>query len=138
MDRFLLDTNVVSEARKGGRADPGVRTWLASVRGSQLYLSVLVVGEIRQGVERLQRRDPAQSRVFESWLETLEHTYGDRMVPITADIADHWGRLNVPDPLPDIDGLMAATAQARRMVLVTRNAVDVERTGVEVLNPFSS
>lgn len=137
MDRFLLDTNVVFEARKAARADPGVTAWLASVRGSQLYVSVLVLGEIRQGVERLQRRDPAQAVMFESWLDTLEHTYGDRVVPITSEIADAWGRLNVPDPLPAVDGLMAATAQVRRMTLVTRNVVDVERRGVEVLNPFS-
>lgn len=76
MDRFLLDTNVVSEAGKGGRAHPDVTTWLASVRGNQLHVSVLVLGEICQGVERLQRRDPARAQVFESWLDTLAHTYG--------------------------------------------------------------
>lgn len=75
--------------------------------------------------------------MFASWLETLGHTYGERIVPITADIADAWGRLNVPDPLPVVDGLMAATAQARRMILVTRNTVDVRRSGVQVLDPFS-
>lgn len=137
MDSFLLDTNVVSEARKAGRADAGVRAWIASVRGTQLYLSVLVVGEIRQGVERLRRRDPAQAEMYEAWLATLLHSYGDRVIPITADVAEEWGRMNVPDPRTTVDGLMAATAKAKAMTFVTRNTADVDGTGVAVLNPFS-
>jgi len=132
---FLLDTNVLSEARKPG-GDPNVRAWIASVSGSELYLSVLVVGEIRQGIERLRRRDPAQAAVYETWLARLRRDYADRIIPITGDIAEEWGRLNVPDPIPTIDGLMAATARVLDLTFVTRNTADVAQTGVRVLNPF--
>jgi len=132
---YLLDTNIVSEARKP-TANLGVRTWLASVPDEELYLSVLVVGEIRQGIERLRRRDPAQVVVLETWLSTLIRDYADRILPVTAEVAEEWGRLNVPDPLPVIDGLMAATAKLRGWTLVTRNVADLARAGVRLLNPF--
>jgi predicted nucleic acid-binding protein len=135
---FLLDTNIVSEARKGERADAGVRTWLASVRATELYISVLVVGEIRQGVERLRRRDPAQAEVFDAWLERLRRDFGDRIVPVTTDVAEEWGRMNADDPVPVLDGLMAATAKAKGMTFVTRNTADISGTGVSMLNPFGS
>ncbi len=133
---YLLDTNVVSEARKGERSDPGVREWLSSVRARELYVSVLVVGEIRQGIERLRRRDPARAEVFDAWLGGLLQGYADRIVPVTAEVAEEWGRMNVPDPLPAVDGLMVATAKARGMTFVTRNTADVARTGARLLNPF--
>jgi toxin FitB len=134
---YLLDTDVISEAR---RQAPGsnVRAWLASVPEVELHVSVLVVGEIRQGVERLRRRDPARSVVYETWLSTLLHDYADRIVPVTVDVAEEWGRLNVPDPVPAVDGLMAATAKLRGWTFVTRNVADVARTGVRLLNPFES
>ena len=132
---FLLDTNILSEARKPA-GNPNVRAWIGSVSGTDLYLSVLVIGEIRQGIERLRRRDPAQAAVYESWLTTLRRDYADRIVPITADIAEQWGRFNVPDSISTIDGLLAATAQVMGMTLVTRNTADVARSGVRVLNPF--
>ncbi len=134
---FLLDTNVLSEMRKPA-GDANVRAWLASVRGTDLYLSVLVVGEIRQGIERLRRRDPAQAAVYEAWLAALRRDYADRILPVTADIAEAWGRLNVPDSVPVIDGLLAATAQVWAFTLVTRNIADLARTGVRLLNPFAS
>ncbi len=132
---FLLDTNVVSEVRRSA-ADSKVRAWLASVPDAELHLSVLVIGEIRQGIERLRRRDPAQAGVFETWLSTLLHDYADRIIPVTVEVAEEWGRLNVPDPLPVIDGLMAATAKVRGWTLVTRNVTDLARAGVRLLNPF--
>jgi len=132
---FLLDTNVVSEARKPA-CDPNVQAWLASVSGPDLYLSVLVIGEIRQGIERLRHRDPAQAAVYETWLSTLLRDYTDRITPVTAEVAQQCGRLNVPDPLPVIDGLLAATAKVRGWTLVTRNTADLARAGVRLLNPF--
>ena len=132
---YLLDTNVVSEARKPD-GNPHVRAWLATVRGDELYLSVLVLGEIRQGVERLRRRDSRQAGVYEAWLATLRRDYADRLVPVTADVAEEWGRLNAPDPLPVIDGLLAATARVRSLTLVSRNTADLARTGARLLNPF--
>jgi hypothetical protein len=110
---FLLDTNVVSEIRKRA-PDAGVSGWFASVPADKLFLSVLVVGEIGQDVERLSRRDPAQAEVFEHWLARLADSFGDRIVPVTARVAERWGRLNVPDPVPVVDGLMAATALSSR------------------------
>lgn len=96
-----------------------------------------MVGEIRQGIERLRRRDPKQAKVFEQWLATLRRDHGERVLPITAPIAEEWGRLNVPDPLPVVDGLLAATARVHDLTLVTRNTVQVERTGAKLLNPFT-
>jgi toxin FitB len=134
---FLLDTNVISEARKPA-ADPNVRAWLASVPEGDLYLSVLVVGEIRQGIERLRRRDPVQAGPYETWLSALLHGFADRLIPVTAEVCDEWGRLNVPDPLPVIDGLMAATAKVRDWTFVTRNIADLRRTNVRLLDPFDA
>jgi predicted nucleic acid-binding protein len=133
---FLLDTNVVSEIRKKV-PNAGVSAWFASVSPNELFLSVLVVGEIRQGVERLARRDPAQAEPFERWLAQLADAYGDRMVPVTAEVAQVWGRLNVPDPLPVVDGLLAATALVHGWTLVTRNVGDVASSGARLLNPFT-
>jgi toxin FitB len=134
---FLLDTNVVSEIRKHP-PDTGVASWFASVPADELFLSVLVVGEIRQGVARLARRDPAQAEIFEGWLSQLVDSYGDRLVPVTERIAQAWGRLNVPDPVPVVDGLMAATALVHDWTLVTRNVSDIRSTGVRLLNPFAA
>jgi toxin FitB len=132
---FLLDTNVVSEIRRP-RPDPKVQAWLASVPEADLYLSVLVVGEIRQGVERLRRRDPARVAPYEAWLSELLRHFADRLVPITADVCEEWGRLNVPNPLPVVDGLMAATAKVRGWTFVTRNVADLARADVRLLDPF--
>lgn len=133
---FLLDTNVVSEIRKRS-PDPGVARWFSSVPADELFLSVVVVGEIRQGIERLARRDPDQAAVLEQWLRRLVRVYADRIVPVTAEVAEAWGRLNVPNPVPVVDGLLAATALVRGWTLVTRNTADIACTGVRLLDPFS-
>jgi predicted nucleic acid-binding protein len=132
---FLLDTSVIAEARKPA-PNPNVRAWLETVPEAELYLSVLVVGELRQGVERLRRRDPAQAEPYEAWLSALERSFADRVVPVSAEVCEEWGRLNVPGPLPVVDGLMAATASHRNWTFVTRNVRDLVRTGVRLLNPF--
>jgi toxin FitB len=133
---YLLDTNVISETRKRERADAGVRAWISSVRGAELYTSVPVIGEIRQGIERLRPRDPKQAGAYENWLAELRRTFARRIIPTTEEIAGAWGRMNVPNPLPAAYALMAATAEVEGMTVVTRNVPDFERTGVEVLNPF--
>lgn len=134
---FLLDTNVVLEIRKP-RPDPNVQAWLGSVPEADLHLSVLVVGEIRQGVERLRRRDPARAAPYEAWLSELARRFADRLVPVTVEVCEEWGRLNVPDPLPVVDGLMAATAKVRGWTFVTRNVADLARTDVRLLDPFGA
>jgi predicted nucleic acid-binding protein len=134
--RYLLDTNILSEARRL-RGDEGVKDWISSTPADALYLSVLVVGEVRRGVERLRRRDPDQARIYEDWLGAVLRDYADRILPVDARAAEEWGRMSVPDPVPVVDALMAATAKTRGMTFVTRNTADIERTGVELLNPFS-
>ena len=134
---FLLDTNVISEARKP-RGNAGVRDWISSVDGKELYLSVLVLGEIRRGIELLRRSDRTQANTYEIWLQSLTNEYEGRVLPITLEVAEEWGRINIPDYLPIVDGLMAATAKVRNMTFVTRNTADVERSGIRLLNPFES
>jgi toxin FitB len=134
---YLLDTNVISEARKPS-GDRGVKAWMANVRGTELFLSVLVLGEIRQGVERLRWRGPGQAAVYEEWLTRLRRDYADRILPVTVVIAEEWGRMNVLDPLPIVDGLMAATAKVHDLTFVTRNTRDIGRSGVDLIDPFGA
>jgi len=133
---FLIDTNVLSELRKKERANPGVSRWYAGVAGESLYLSALTIGEVRNGIERLRRRDPVTSASLEAWLSKVEADMAGRILPVTTAIADRWGRLGVPDPLPVVDSLLAATALEHDLILVTRNVIDVKRTGVRLINPF--
>jgi toxin FitB len=133
---FLIDTNILSEIQKGERADAGVKTWYANCNPDDLFLSVLVVGEIRQGIERLRRRDPAQATRLEQRIADVLDIMQGRVLPITESIAQRWGALNSPDPLPVIDGLLAATTLEHGLTLVTRNVRDVERSRVALLNPF--
>lgn len=134
---FLVDTNVVSELRKGARADEHVRSWFMAVADEDLFLSVLVAGELRQGIERVRLRDPVQAEHLERWLLRLVDDYADRLLAVDTAVAELWGRLNVPDPISAIDGLLAATAIVHDLTLVTRNLKDVERTGARLLDPFA-
>jgi predicted nucleic acid-binding protein len=133
---YLVDTNVISELRKRERADPAVQAWFASIADEEIFLSVLTVGEIRQGVERIRRRDPSAATALDRWLDRVVEMHRDRLVPVDRLVAEEWGRMNVPDPLPVIDGLLAATAKITGLTLATRNVGDVERTGVDLVNPF--
>ena len=133
---FLIDTNVLAELRKGDRGDRGVQAWYAGVSSSDLYVSVIVLGEIRRGAELLRRRDPIAAARLDVWLATLRTSVGNRLLPISPEVADSWGRRGIPDRLPMADGLLAATALVHDLVLVTRNTRDVERSGVKLLNPF--
>jgi len=132
--KYLVDTNVISEIRKPN-CHPSVRRWQETVSSADLYLSVLVVGEIARGIARLRARDPRQAAVFEDWLERLRIGYADRLLPVTDAVAVEWGRMSFPDPLPTVDGLLAATAKVYGMTLVTRNTKDFP-PGAPVLNPF--
>ncbi len=133
---FLLDTNVLSELRKKGRCHPGVALWFGSIGEDEVYLSVVVVGEIRRGIEAIRRRDRSAALALDRWVKKLVTLHALRILPVDMAVAEQWGRLNVPDPLPVVDGLLAATARVHGLTLVTRNTRDIERTGVPVLNPF--
>jgi hypothetical protein len=132
---WLIDTNVVSELRKGDRANDGIRAWFAESREDELFTSVLVLGEIRRGIESIRRRDTPSALALEQWLDRLTADFGERVLPIDARVADRWGTLNVPNPVPTVDGLLAATALVHELILVTRNVRDVANTGVRVLDP---
>jgi predicted nucleic acid-binding protein len=135
---YLLDTNVISELRKGKRAERSVAEWFDGLPDQEIYLSVLTIGEIRRGVESVRRRDPDSACALDSWLSRLTEAHRDRILQVDRAIAEEWGRMDVPDPLPVVDGLLAATARIVGLTLVTRNVADVESTGVETLNPFDS
>ena len=132
---YLLDTNVVSELRKRD-PDPRVLAWYGTVTSAEIFISVLTLGEIRLGIERLRRKDGTRAGGLDEWLRGLSASYGDHIIGVDAAVAEEWGRLNVPEPLPVIDGLLAALAKVRGWTLVTRNTADVARSGVTLLNPF--
>ncbi|MEO5332418.1 MAG: type II toxin-antitoxin system VapC family toxin [Magnetococcus sp. YQC-5] len=133
---YLIDTNVLAELRKGKRCNPGVLQWHANVEEPQIYIPVVVLGEIRHGIELLRRRDPKAAQWLEDWLTALRVGLGSRLLPITPAIADLWGRLGVPDAIPTADGLLASTALVHDLTLVTRNIRDMARTGARLMNPF--
>lgn len=136
MNGYLLDTNIVSELRKRDRANVGVLEWIDSHLDVEIWLSVLVVGEIRRGVALVGRRDLAAADALGVWLDSVVADYRDRILPVTEAIAERWALITVPDAVPVIDGLLAATAIEHGLTLVTRNTADVERTGVDCVNPF--
>jgi toxin FitB len=135
---FLIDTNIISEVRKGDRCDRAVAAWWAGVAEEDLWLSTLVLGEIRKGVELARRRDPAKASALEAWLSEVVSGFADRVLTIDGAVADEWGRISAIRPTPVIDALLAATAKANGLTLVTRNEADVAGLGVEVLNPFNA
>ncbi len=134
--KFLLDTNVISEIRKRDRAHPNVARWVVRTPVTDIGTSVVVLAEIRRGIELKRRSDKTQAAALDLWFTQMRTRLADRVIPIDEPIAEAWAILGVPDPLPLIDGLLAATAKVRGLTLVTRNVGDVARTGVSVLDPF--
>ena len=133
---YLIDTNIISEVRKGPRCDPRLAKWYDSIDDASLYLSVLVIGEIRRGVEQVRPTDAAKANALEQWLLAVGRAFGERILPVDRDVADEWGRLNAGRRLPVIDSLLAATAKIHRMTLVTRNTADIADLTALMLNPF--
>jgi len=136
--RFLVDTNVISELRKRDRAHPNVPRWAAGTPATELGTSVLVLAEIRRGIEMKRRSDPEQGQALDRWFGAMRDRLDDRVLPIDEPIAEEWARLSVPNPLPLVDGLLAAAAKVHNLTLVTRNTPDVVRTCLPVLDPFSN
>jgi predicted nucleic acid-binding protein len=132
--KFLLDTNAISAIRRD--RDAHVRAWASQVDDARLHLSVLTIGEVRIGIERLRSRDPAQADVFAEWLGQLHERFADRILPVDAAVAEEWGRLNAPSPRNTVDSLVAATARIHGMTVVTHNTSDFANCGVQLLDPW--
>ena len=135
---YLLDTNVVSEIRKGGRCHPRVSSWWQEIDRNDLYLSALVIGEIRKGIELARTRDPQKAAALELWTKQLAADFSGRVLTVTVDVADEWGRMSAIRPLPVADALLAATAKVHGFTLVTRNEGDIKDLGIKILNPFEA
>jgi toxin FitB len=136
---YLIDTDVISEARKAGKADAGVRSFFSEVQQdeSPLYISVITLGELRRGVERVRHRgDRDQAARLERWLKRITHDYARSILPFDEDAAQVWGRLRVPHPENLLDKQIAATALIHDLIVVTRNTAHFESTGARVHNPF--
>lgn len=136
---YLIDTNVVSELRKGGNANTGVTAFFDRVdsENEQLFLSVITIGELRRGVMLVSHRgDQAQAQRLDAWLNEVVTEYADNILDFTTVEAQIWGVLRVPAHENAIDKQIAATALAYDLVLVTRNINDFHGTGVDALNPF--
>jgi len=132
---YLLDSKLISETRKI-RADAGVMAFLAAADATRLFLSVLTLGELRKGVEAKRRADSATADRLGAWMDRIETTFADRILPVDTPAARLWGELSARRTLPVIDTLIAATAITRGLTLVTRNTRDVAATGVPLLDPW--
>ncbi|EAW1164322.1 type II toxin-antitoxin system VapC family toxin [Salmonella enterica] len=138
---FILDTNVISELRKAGdgKADSQIMRWLSSVNSRQLYLSVITLLELERGILRVERRDTIQGQMLRRWLDgNVLPVFADRILPVDVAVVRQCARLHVPDPRPESDTLIAATALVHGMTVVTRNVADFEPTGVAIINPWVS
>jgi len=135
---FLLDTNILSELRKRRLANSNLLAWYNTVQSSELFTSVLVIGEIRRGIELKRPTNPAFAAKLERWLRWIQQDFQYRILPVTQEIAEVWGTLSPTRPLAEPDGLIAATAMHHNLILVTRNVRDVQRSGVTILNPWDT
>ena len=135
--KFLLDTNVISEIRKRDRANRNVIHWVTRTPVEEIGTSVLVLAEIRHGIELKRRSDPGQAESLDLWFLQMRARLGGRVLPIDEPVAEAWALLGIPNPLPLIDGLLAATAKVHGLTFVTRNVADIAGTGVPLLDPFS-
>lgn len=130
---YLVDTNVVAEARRGTRE---AVDWLRSVDPLGVHLSVITLGEVMRGIAMRQRSDPKAAARLAEWLRKLRHDHGRRILPVTDQIAVEWGRIAAERPRGDADGLIAATAIVHDLIVVTRNVADFHDTGASVVNPW--
>jgi predicted nucleic acid-binding protein len=130
---YLVDTNIVSEARRG---TPEAIAWLRSVDPLSVHLSVITLGEVMRGIMLKENSDPKAAGHLGEWLRKLRYDHNDRILPITDQIAVEWGRIAAQRPCGDADGLIAATAIVHDLIVVTRNIADFDDTGASVMNPW--
>ena len=134
---FLFDTNVVSELRRPERASPLVLAWARSQDPTSLFVSAVTIYEIEKGAQRMRRRDTAQAEVLDRWLQLeVLPSFEGRIIPFDTDVAIRCAALHVPDPRPERDAMIAATALEHGLTLVTRNVRDFQATGARLLNPW--
>jgi predicted nucleic acid-binding protein len=134
--RYLVDTNIVSEIRKSGRANAMVSRWWSSVETSKVYLSVFTIGELYRGILKLKSKDPNQAKFLGNWLRGLCSLFENRILELDLPSAMIWAEIQKDRTFPHVDSLLAATAIRHDMILVTRNTRDIEDTGVRYHNPF--
>ncbi|RWL88905.1 MAG: type II toxin-antitoxin system VapC family toxin [Mesorhizobium sp.] len=130
---YLVDTNVISEARRGTAA---AVSWMRAVDPGLIHLSVITLGEIMRGIALKQRSDPRSAGHLSEWLHKLRHDHAGRILPISDQVAVEWGRIAALRPRGDADGLIAATAMVHELILITRNVADFEDTGAAIINPW--
>lgn len=133
---YLLDTNVLSETRKL-RADPRAMSFVAAADTEALFVSVLTLGELRKGVEAKRRSDADAALRIGAWVDGIEATFADRLLPVSIEIANRWGLISADRSRPVIDTLIAATAMVHGLTLATRNTIDFEGIGLSLVNPWN-
>ncbi len=132
----LLDTNVISELKRGRKAAPRVIAWFSTLPPQNVFTSVIVLGEIRRGIELIARRDRPQAEVFERWYSSVRERLGTRVLAVDEPIMTLWARISVPNMPPAYDGLIAATALVHDLIIASRNTEDFRRVGAKVINPW--
>lgn len=136
---YLIDTNVISEIRKGEKANAGVRRFFDELETNKAaaYISVITIGELRRGIDLIYHRgDQIQGEMLERWLEKILREYSYNILAVDPEAALLWGKMRVPNPQHALDKLIAATALINDLTVVTRNTKDFQNTGVQLLNPF--
>lgn len=136
--RWLLDTDALSATRRPDRADPAVIRWLELQNPFSLYISAMTMFEIELGTAQKERSDPSQGADLRRWVDDVHMLFGERILPIDHEVAGVAASYHVPDPRPERDALIAATAEVGKLVVVTRNVRDFERFGVTLFDPWSS
>jgi len=134
---YLIDTNVISELRKGSKCNLSVQRFFESIQSESIYISVLTLGEIRRGCENIrQRGDTLQASQLENWLEEITREYKNKILSFDDECAQVWGKLISPHKSNPIDKQIAAIAMINQLAVVTRNVDDFRETGVQMINPF--
>jgi hypothetical protein len=134
---YLLDTNVLSELRRGKAAHANVAAWCRDIHPTEFFLSVITILEVERGILLVERRDKKQGAVLRAWLnERVLPQFDGRILPVDAAVAQQCAALQVPDPRPHLDALIAATARVHRLKLVTRNVEDFHGMDIDLVNPW--